>query len=91
MTRLEFKARQRGETHLAEAYRLLLDTHKRMVYSKFKGETKSVDEDFDWLVMGLYGKTRLDEVLEVGTDKINRTYRKDTPGQGKLNEEDEEK
>ena len=91
VTRLEFKARQRGETHLAEAYRLLLDTHKRMVYSKFKGETKSVDEDFDWLVMGLYGKTRLDEVLEVGTDKINRTYRKDTPGQGKLNEEDEEK
>jgi RimK family alpha-L-glutamate ligase len=95
---LEFKARQRGDHHLAEAYRLLVDIHKKMVYSKFKGDHSSIDEDFDWLMLGMFGKTKLDEVLEVGTNKIVRTYKKDTPGQNcpsetaRLNEvADEEK
>ena len=93
---LEFKAKQRGDMDLASAWRLLIDVHKESVYSKIKGVVESVDEDFNWLLLQMFGKTRLNEVLEVGTNKINCTYRKDTPGQicpsdkDRLNEEDEQ-
>jgi len=99
LTSLEFKARKLGDKDLAEAYRLLIDLHKKSIYSKFKNEESTADEDFSWLMYDLYGKTSLEEVLEVGTNKINCTYRKDTPGQicpsekDRLNEvvQDEEK
>jgi hypothetical protein len=62
-----------------------------------KTET-TLEQDFEWMLYEYTDETSMarklfKEVLEIGTNKIRKTYAKNTPGQNKLAEEmdDEEK
>jgi RimK family alpha-L-glutamate ligase len=82
-----------------DAWEIYIQEQKREMYSIHAPKTETtLEQDFEWMLYEYTDETSMarklfKEVLEIGTNKIRKTYAKDTPGQNKLAEEmdDEEK
>lgn len=81
------------------AWDVYIQEQKQNMYSSHAPKTpSSLDEEFEWMLYehtdeNSFSRKIFKEVLEIGTNKIRKTYAKNTPGQNSISEEidDEEK
>lgn len=81
------------------AWEVYIQEQKQTMYAAHAPKSPAtLDEEFEWMLYEHTDETSFSrkifkEVLEVGTNKIRKTYAKDTPGQNAIAEEmdDEEK
>lgn len=82
------------------AWDIYIQEQKQQMYASHAAQTTtpSLDEEFEWMLYEYTDDASLSrkifkEVLEIGTNKIRKTYAKDTPGQNAIAEDmdDEEK
>jgi RimK family alpha-L-glutamate ligase len=82
-----------------DAWDVYIQEQKKMMYAEHAPKSPAtLDEEFEWILYEhtdeiSFSRKIFKEVLEVGTNKIRKTYAKDTPGQNDIAEEmdDEEK
>ena len=81
------------------AWETYIQEQKQEMYREHLPDVPAtIDQEFEWMLYeytdeNSFSRKIYKEVLEVGTDKIRKTYAKDTPGQSDLEEatDDEEK
>ena len=79
-----------------EAWEIYIQEQKTVMYAEHAPKTPtSLEQEFEWMLYENTDETSFarrlyKEVLEVGTNKIRKTYAKDTPGQGTVAEETDE-
>jgi hypothetical protein len=82
-----------------DAWDVYIQEQKKTMYAEHAPvSSTTIDEEFEWVLYehtddSSFSRKVFKEVLEIGTNKIRKTYAKDTPGQNAIAEEmdDEEK
>ena len=99
-TRIE-KARhmqaKAGSPEEQTAWEVYIEEQKRAMYAEHAPKVSStLEQEFEWMMYehtdeNSFARKIYKEVLEIGTNKIRKTYAKDTPGQVAEETDDEEK